>query len=265
MSKARERPRAVPGGGARNRSRRVRPELTRQIEISLIGDTDFQAAESADPTAAMLARLNIVEGIFSEQVGLLILATDVRLMAPGADPFTATKGATLLEQLGSYRKATAEVRARGLAHLMTGKDLDGTTAGIAYVRTVCDVERGVSVSSRSFGTTISALIMAHELGHNFGAEHDGEAGTICESTGGGFIMAPSVSGYSTFSQCSLDTMEPVIASADCVTSASYADVSVEAGVDCGDGRGRSAVHAAVRGAIHGQYHGDGCDADRHAA
>ena len=185
----------------------------------------------------MLARLNIVEGIFSEQVGLLILATDVRLMPAGADPFTATKGSTLLEQLGAYRSATPEVRARGLAHLMTGKDLDGTTAGIAYVRTVCDVERGVSVSSRSYGTTISALIMAHELGHNLGAEHDGEAGTTCASTGGGFIMAPSVSGFATFSQCSLNTMEPVIATAECVTEAQYADVTVDAGVASVTGEG----------------------------
>ena len=213
------------------------PQISRQIEISLIGDTDFQAAESADPTAAMLARLNIVEGIFSQQVGLLILATDVRLMQAGSDPFTATKGATLLEQLGAYRAATAEVRARGLAHLMTGKDLDGTTAGIAYVRTVCDVERGVSVSSRSYGTTISALIMAHELGHNFGAEHDGEAGTACAGTTGGFVMAPSVSGYSTFSQCSLNTMEPVIEAAHCVTPAQYADVTMSAGVSAVAGEG----------------------------
>jgi hypothetical protein len=213
------------------------PEITRQIEISLIADSAFQAAESTDPTAAMLSRLNIVEGIFSEQVGLLILATDVRLMPAGADPFTSTKGSSLLEQLGAYRKNTPEVAARGLAHLMTGKDLDGTTAGIAYVRTVCDVERGVSVSSRSFGTTISALIMAHELGHNFGAEHDGEAGTACAGTGGGFIMAPSVSGYSTFSQCSLDSMQPVIASASCISSAQYADVTVDAGVTSVTGEG----------------------------
>ncbi len=208
----------------------IMPSITRQIEISLIGDSDFQAAESADPTAAMLARLNIVEGIFSEQLGLLILATDVRLMPAGADPFTSTKGSTLLEQLGAYRSATPDVRARGLAHLITGKNLDGTTAGIAYVRTVCDVERGVSVSSRSYGTTISALIMAHELGHNFGAVHDGEPDTVCASTGGGFIMAPSVSGYSTFSQCSMNTMQPVIAAAECVTSAQYADITVDASV-----------------------------------
>jgi hypothetical protein len=215
----------------------ITPSITRQIEISLIADGDFQAAETTDPTAAMLARLNIVEGIFSEQVGLLVLATDVRLMPANADPFTSTKGATLLEQLGSYRKATPEVRARGLAHLVTGKDLEGTTAGIAYVRTVCDIELGASLSSRSFGTTISALIMAHELGHNFGAEHDGEPGTSCPSVSGGFIMAPSVSGYSTFSQCSIEVMQALLAQASCVTAAEYADVTVEAGVASVAGEG----------------------------
>jgi hypothetical protein len=210
--------------------------VTRQLEISLIGDGALQAAES-DPTAAMLARLNIVEGIFSEQLGLLILATDVRLTAPGADPFTATKGSTLLDQLGSYRAATAAVRARGLAHLVTGKDLDGSTAGIAYVGTLCSSERGVSLSQASYGTTISALIMAHELGHNLGASHDGESGTACASVGGGFIMAPAVSGFPTFSSCSLGVMEAAIERANCVTPAEFADVSLESPVTRVTGEG----------------------------
>jgi hypothetical protein len=84
----------------------------RQIEISLIGDTAFQQAEWSDPTGALLARLNIVEGIFSSQLGLLVLATDVRLMPTSGDPFTSTTGGTLLEQLSSYRNATPAVRAR---------------------------------------------------------------------------------------------------------------------------------------------------------
>jgi Reprolysin (M12B) family zinc metalloprotease/Domain of unknown function DUF11 len=200
--------------------------ITRQIEIALIADSAFAAAEAPDPTAAMLARLNIVEGIFAEQVGLLVLATDVRVTAADNDPFTSTQGTTLLEQLGRYRAADPLVRARGLAHLMTGKNLDGSTAGIAYVDTACDVERGVSLSERSYGTTISALIMAHELGHNFGAPHDGESGA-CAAVSGGFIMAPSVSGFVTFSQCSIDVMQASLQRASCVTPASYADVSLE--------------------------------------
>ena len=144
---------------------------------------------------------------------------------------------------------------------MTGKDLDGTTAGIAYVRTVCDVENGVSISSRSYGTTISALIMAHELGHNFGAEHDGEPGTSCASVSGGFIMASSVSGYSTFSQCSIDSMQPVLAAASCVTPAEYADVTVDAGAAV-SGEGGLPFTLAVRGAFRRQCRRAGCGAVR---
>ena len=213
----------------------VTPTISRQLEISVIADQAFQAGEH-DPTAAMMARLNIVEGIFSEQLGLLILATDVRLVAD-ADPFTSTHGTTLLEQLGTYREANAAVRARGLAHLMTGKDLDGTTAGIAYIGTVCEVKRGVSVSQRSYGTTISALIMAHELGHNLGAGHDGVAGGSCANVGEGFIMSPSVSGYATFSHCSMDSMRPVLAAASCVTPAQFADVEISTGTNAVTGEG----------------------------
>ena len=187
----------------------------------------------------MLARLNIVEGIFSEQVGLLVLATDVRLIPATNDPFTATKGSTLLEQLGAYRKATPAVRARGLAHLMTGKDLDGTTAGIAYVRTVCEVET----------RRIDQLALLRH--HHLGARHGARAGPQLRRRARrrtGHRPAPaspaasswrsSVSGYSTFSQCSIDKMQPVIASASCVTPAEYADVTIDAGVTVGVGRGR---------------------------
>ncbi len=200
--------------------------ITRQLEIALLADSAFAASHPSDPTGAMLARLNIVEGIFSEQVGLLVLATDVRVMPASGDPFTSTKATTLLEQLGKYRTATAAVRARGLAHLMTGKDLDGTTAGMAYLDSVCTGDRGASLSAQKYGTTISALIMAHELGHNLGATHDGESGGACAAVGGGFIMSPTVSGYATFSHCSLEVMQSTLAAASCVTPAEYADVSV---------------------------------------
>ena len=204
-------------------------QVAKQIEISLIADTAFANAEGANSYAAMLARLNIVEGIYSEQVGLLVLATDVRIVPPDSDPFTSTVPVTLLEQMSAYRTSNATSRARGVSHLMTGKNLDGTTAGIAYVNSACEVERGVSLSERSYGTTISAIVMAHELGHNFGASHDGEAGGSCASVAGGYIMSPSISGYANFSSCSVDVIKRTLDEKSCVTPADYADAAVSAG------------------------------------
>ncbi len=112
---------------------------------------------------------------------------------------------------------------------MTGKNLDGTTAGIAYVNSACEVERGVSLSERSYGTTISAIVMAHELGHNFGAPHDGEASEVCASVSGGYIMSPSISGFASFSQCSIGVMSRVLEESACVTPADYADAALVAG------------------------------------
>jgi hypothetical protein len=204
-------------------------KVSRQIEIALVADSAFAAAEPADPVAAMLARLNIVEGIFSEQVGLLVLATELRVIPAGNDPFTTTQPVSLLEQIGKYRAANPAVRARGLAHLMTGKNLDGTTAGIAYVGSACEAERGVSLSERSYGTTISAIVMAHELGHNFGAPHDGESGEACSAVAGGYIMSPSISGFASFSQCSVNVISRGLDQAACVTPADFADAALTAG------------------------------------
>ena len=71
----------------------------------------------------MLARLNIVDGIFAEQVGVLILATDLRIIPAGSDPLTSSDASTLLDQFATYRSSTPAVKARGLAHLFTGEGL----------------------------------------------------------------------------------------------------------------------------------------------
>ncbi len=147
--------------------------LDRQVEIALVSDTRFQEAYGTDSLAQMLARFNISEGIFAEQLQLLLLATDVRVVAT-PDPFTSTAASTLLDQVKNYRRINPTVGARAVAHLITGKDLDGDTAGIAVLGRVCDLEGGISLSEGLLGVTTSGLIMAHELGHNFGAGHDGE-------------------------------------------------------------------------------------------
>src|SRR5688572_20197671 len=173
-----------------------------QLRVALIADSAFENLEGSASSEVMLARLNTVDGIFSEQVGVLLVPSEVRLVPQGSDPFTQTAASDLLRQLSDYRRTNPAIRAAGLAHLLTGKDLDGNTVGIAYIDTLCDQQRGASLSSNAQFSFYTALVMAHEFGHNFGAEHDGEPGSSCATTPANFLMAPSINGSSTFSQCS---------------------------------------------------------------
>jgi hypothetical protein len=107
---------------------------------------------------------------------------------------------------------------------MTGRNLDGNTVGIAVMSAVCQPRAGVSLSQGNGGSFTAPLIAAHELGHNFGAPHDGEG--ECQSAPSGFLMAPSINGSSQFSNCSIQQMQPVIASAACITPYQAPDASV---------------------------------------
>ncbi len=197
------------------------------LSISLIADRAFQNLMGADAGDAMISRLNVVDGIFAEQVGVILTPSEVRLVPANADPFTTTNASELLTQLSTYRQNTPSVRSAGLAHLMTGKDLDGNIVGIAFLDSLCDTREGVSLGDSTAGTFLSALVMAHELGHNFGARHDGVTG-VCASTPQSFLMAPVINGDSRFSDCSLSSMAASIAIARsaCIGTATYADVAL---------------------------------------
>ncbi|CAL8286986.1 unnamed protein product [Lota lota] len=139
----------------------------------------------------------------------------------------------LLEQFSSDIAANASTVC--LAHLFTYQDFDEGTLGLAYVapskaqalgglcprpyypspsvRNPSYLNTGLT-STMNFGKTIltkeADLVTTHELGHNFGAEHDPDNLPACAPTddhGGKFIMYPiAVSGDQInnkhFSNCS---------------------------------------------------------------
>jgi len=113
-----------------------------------------------------------------------------------------------------------------LTHLWTGKNLDGSTVGNAIESALCQPMFGAALSQGGTNPAFEALIAAHEIGHNFGAPHDGEAGSACESTPGGFLMAPIIGNSSEFSACSIQQMQADIATASCITPLASVDVSV---------------------------------------
>jgi uncharacterized repeat protein (TIGR01451 family) len=201
---------------------------TSQISVSAIGDVLFSNSISGDPALAIAIRLNNVDGIFSDQVGVQIVLEETEIFsAQGSDPFSNTTAAqTLLNELGQYREANANHSSRGLTHLFTGRNLDGSTAGTGYSSLICWDHFGSGLTQATRGAATDSLIAAHEIGHNFGAPHDGSP--PCGGVPATFLMAPTLSNSDQFSSCSLQQMQPIIAAAACITAIPSSDVSITA-------------------------------------
>jgi hypothetical protein len=189
------------------------------VEISVLADAAYLARYSSETQAreAILTRLNNVDGIFSSQVGVSLQVKSVDIAGALMTGLSATTDASvLLEELGLLRRETSTLAATGLTHLFTGRNLDGDTAGVAYSLALCSPRYSASLTQAHNSAALDTLITAHEIGHVFGAPHDGAQ--QCASTPQNqFIMTPMLSTSVTeFSQCSLDEIDKVIDSYACV-------------------------------------------------
>lgn len=205
---------------------------TGEMQVAVLGDEEFLSHHVTDAQAVALARMNNVDGIFSDQVGVRLTASTIRIFDATNDPFTdASSANALIDEVGIYKNNSANgINNTGVAHLMTGRNLDDTTVGIAFLSSLCSRRFGVSLSQDGFGlnSTQSTLVAAHEIGHNFGAPHDAEAASDCESTPGTFLMAAQLNGSNQFSACSLTEMQPEIDAASCIATLDFSDVALSA-------------------------------------
>jgi hypothetical protein len=200
------------------------PDL--ELTVGIVADYEFYQKTSDDPEGAIIARWDIVDGIWSGQAGVKISLAPLTILKTASEPFTKTDPNSLLQQLRSYRRASSAQMATGVTHLMTGRDLDGNVVGISYMNSVCNGDSADSLSEGAHSTLESALIAAHELGHNFNAPHDGETGA-CKSTPESFLMAPRINYSDQFSACSLTQISARIKTASCLTPYEAPDVRVE--------------------------------------
>jgi len=208
---------------------------TQNLDVGVIADFEFSTSFGPAASSALLTRVNNVDGIFSEQVGVQITAAKVEIFTDDSDPFTKTNPSGLLDEVAIYRGATPAQDTLGLTHLFTGRNLDGSTAGIAFMGGVCAKRSSSDPLHRSFasalsearrGPTMDSLVAAHEIGHTFGAPHDAEAGSACSATTGDFLMAPTINGSDQFSNCSLAQMQKKLAAVSCLTPVVAPDLAL---------------------------------------
>jgi hypothetical protein len=200
------------------------PDL--ELTVGVVADYEFYKKMSSDPEGAIISRWDIVDGIWSNQAGVKISLAPLTVLKTASESFTKTAPPDLLAQVRQYRSSHSAQLATGVTHLMTGRDLDGNIVGISYMGSVCNGDTADSLSEGAHSTLESALIAAHELGHNFNAPHDGEAGA-CSATPQSFLMAPQINYSEQFSSCSLDQINARIKTAACVIPYEAPDIAIE--------------------------------------
>jgi hypothetical protein len=189
---------------------------TRELVVGVVADHTFTDAVGPDPEGAIVARMDIVDGIWSTQLGIRVVLAPVTILSDKDDFFSPTSvPADLLAELSSYRARLPAHTETGLTHLMTGRAMSRNIIGIAYLGAICEGADSVSLSQSTVSTVMGALVAAHELGHNFNAVHDGVPG-VCSATPQNYLMAPVINFSNQFSACSLGQINARAETARCL-------------------------------------------------
>lgn len=176
---------------------------SRVITISTDADPEWFGKYGDQSNAVIASIINTAEAVYNRQLGLRFRIVRQHVYAD-VSPYTSSDPGMLLSAFTRNPENATNLSTNpatfhddvDLKHLFTGKDIDGSVIGIAYIGVVC------AVPTLSYGITQSYLdvanpgIFAHELGHNFGANHDSSdrSGMMYPS-----IMIPPAERFSDFS------------------------------------------------------------------
>lgn len=144
----------------------------RQIDFATEADFEFYTRFGADTNTEMATLVNAADVIYQRDLGLTFKITGQRTQTSGSQPVTATDPEALLTQFSDYIAASPPSADHDLSHLFTGKDMNGSTVGIAWVGVVCYSTYYSTGSTQFLSDSLNYVILAHEVGHNFNASHD---------------------------------------------------------------------------------------------
>jgi hypothetical protein len=190
-------------------------DFTAVCEIALEADLQFYQWNNSDVTQTqndMTSVMNQVDFIYDRDVDVTF--TVVSLIVTTSTVYTTNDPSALLSQFSSYWNSNFGLIQRDVAHLFTGRNLTGSTIGIAYVSVICSQGNGYGLSQSDFTNNFNRRVglTCHELGHNFSAPHcngNNPCYIMCSGLGGcsnnvtlfGPSSAAQIDGYAHNSPC----------------------------------------------------------------
>ena len=208
--------------------------------LALDADVEFYNANNSSiegTVADMEMIINAVNVIYRRDVNIVHVITAVVVRTAEPDPYTATSPNSLLCQFrATWNSAPESSIQRDVAHLFTGKDLDGTTIGVAWTGVVCNVvgsdgsgtcpnranlAYGLVQSRYTGGLDQRVALSAHELGHTWSAQHcdaDPDCNIMCanaaqcngNNTSFGSRSIGSITGYRSAAACLRPSLPNVV-------------------------------------------------------
>ncbi|CAG5904884.1 unnamed protein product [Menidia menidia] len=212
---------------------------TSYVELVLVVDNLRYKFKKENETAVreeMVEMANLLDGYY-KRLNIRVVLVGLKIFKD-SNPFSVDGSAgEVLDRFVRWRKSSLlpEIR-HDIGQLIVGQPKAyGSVLGMAFVGTVCSVATsgGINVYSDNSLPYISAVV-AHEMGHNLGMNHDD---TRCDCEEKGCIMSASAKGSSIFSKCSADDFETLVLRGGGACLKNQPSLSDVVGVaQCGNGR-----------------------------
>ena len=192
-------------------------ESLRVIELYAEIDTAWYRLYGENSLAEVESIIHAVNGVYEAQLGLTIQIVGSRVYTSG-DPYGDREPLLRLTELLQQFALRGRGEEHDLIHLFTGSDLTGGVIGVAIIGGICDSRLHFGLSQDFGHPSLMPILVAHEIGHNLGSQHD---------TTGQQIMAPAISPDSEFlfSERSADQMLGFLDTVDCLATVEVPDGS----------------------------------------
>ncbi|MFY9345071.1 MAG: M12 family metallo-peptidase [Planctomycetota bacterium] len=167
-------------------------DVTLSCDFAIEADIEFYQLNGSNVTATqndINTVMNQVEFIYDRDCDIQYNITTIIVTTTAV--YSSDDPGTLLSQFAARWNSVHAGVLRDLAHLFTGRNLTGTTIGIAQLSSVCNLGVAYGLSQSRFSTNFNSRVglTCHEVGHGWSAQH-------CDAVSPCYIMCAGLGGCS---------------------------------------------------------------------